>query len=229
MTARPASLSSASPALAALRIAYSDLSTIALSIDEQDAWLPTRCPGWAVRDLFVHLLGDVQRALVALATPAVGPPDRDRVTHWRDVPSMHEQDFTELRAQRTIASAWGLEPLTRTFAETTRAVLMLAARTPPETPVATGDHVISADDLLVTLAVEAAVHHLDMVVHMRRPGPRPEPLAFVRETLDALLGAPVPEDWSDERWALLGTGRVPPGGRERRELGSAMLQLPLLC
>src|SRR5690348_10702098 len=71
-----------SPELTALRIAYSDISTIASSLDEEDSWLPTRCLGWTVRDLLVHLLGDVQRALVALATPAAGPADRDAVSWW---------------------------------------------------------------------------------------------------------------------------------------------------
>lgn len=229
MTARPASVTPVTPALAALRIAYSDLTTIALSIDEADAWRPTRCPGWVVRDLLLHLLTDAQRALVALATPAVGPADRDAVTYWSDVPNGHDPEFSELRAQRTIASAWGLGPLTKAFASTTRAVVNLATRTPPDTTLATQDHVLQADDLVVTLAVEAAVHHLDLVVDLNRPGPRPEPLALVRRTLDGLLGWPAPDDWSDERWALLGTGRVPPGGRERRELGAAAMQLPLLC
>jgi hypothetical protein len=72
------------------------------------------------------------------------------------------------------------------------------------------------------------VHHLDLVVGLPRPGPRPEPLALVRRTLDGLLGKPAPADWSDEWWALVGTGREPLSGRERRELGAAAAQLPLL-
>jgi hypothetical protein len=209
-----------SPELAALRIAYSDISTIASSLEEEDSWLPTRCLGWTVRDLLVHLLGDVQRALVALATPAAGPADRDAVTWWSG---------TELRTLRTIAGAWELEDLVRTFMETTRAVVALAGRTPPEALVATRGHVLQAVDLVTTLAVKAAVHHLDLVLELRRPGPRTEPLALVRCTLDSLLGHPAPTDWPDERWALLGTGRVPPGGGERRALGAAAARLPLLC
>jgi hypothetical protein len=218
-----------SPELAALRIAYSDISTIASSLDEEDSWLSTRCLGWTVRDLLVHLLTDVQRALVALASPAAGPADRDAVTWWTAGEPDDDPGFRELRSLRTIAGAWELEDLVRTFMETTRAVVALAARTPPEALVATGGHVLQAVDLVTTLAVKAAVHHLDLVVELRRPGPRPEPLALVRRTLDALLGHPAPTDWPDERWALLGTGRVPPGGGERRALGAAAARLPLLC
>ncbi|WP_232665134.1 maleylpyruvate isomerase N-terminal domain-containing protein [Pseudonocardia sp. TRM90224] len=228
MTHRQGTPAPLSPALAALRIAYSDLTTIAMSIDEPDSWRPTRCAGWVVRDLVLHVLGDAQRALVALGTPAAGPADRDFVTYWTDVPGGRDDDSTELRAQRIIASAWALAPLARTFAETTRAVVTLADRASPDALVATQDHVLRVEDLITTLAVEAAVHHLDLVVDMNRPGPRPEPLALVRETLDGLLGHSTPPEWSDERWALVGTGRVPPGGRERRELGPAAGRLPLL-
>jgi hypothetical protein len=217
-----------SPELAALRIAYSDIATIVASIEEEDSWLPTRCTGWVVRDLLVHLLGDVQRALVALATPAAGPPDRDAVTWWTAAEPIDDPNFRELRSLRTIASAWDLDNLVRTFVETTRAVVTLAGRTPPEALVATQGHVLQVVDLVTTLAVKAAVHHLDLVLELRRPGPRPEPLALVRCTLDALLGHPAPADWPDERWALLGTGRVPPGGGERRALGTAAARLPLL-
>jgi hypothetical protein len=217
-----------SPELAALRIVYSDISTIMSSLEEEDSWLPTRCLGWTVRDLLVHLLEDVQRALVALATPAAGPADRDAVTWWTAGGSDDDPEFRELRNLRTIASAWELEHLVRTFVDTTRAVVTLASRTPPEALVATRGHVLQAVDLITTLTVKAAVHHLDLVVELRRPGPRPEPLSLVRCTLDALLGHPAPSDWPDERWALLGTGRVPPGGGERRALGAAAARLPLL-
>lgn len=216
------------PALSALRIAYSDLATIVSSIDEQGAWRPTRCTGWVVRDLLLHLLGDAQRGLVALATPASGPADRDAVTYWQDTTTVADPESRELRNVRAVASAWGLGNLTRTFVETTRAVVTLAGRAAPESLVATQDHVVRVDDLLVTLAVEAAVHHLDLVIDLARPGPRPEPLCLVRTTLDGLLGRPAPAEWPDERWALLGTGRVPPGGGERRFLGDATGRIPLI-
>lgn len=225
---RPMPARVTSAATAALRIAYSDLATIAATLDEQDAWQPTRCAGWAVRDLLVHLLGDAQRGLVALATPAAGPADRDAVSYWADAADAHDPEFRQLRAQRTIASAWRLAALTRAFGDTGRAVVTLAGRTSPDALVATRDHVMRVDDLVTTLAVEAAVHHLDLVVALGRPGPRSEPLALVRRTLDGLLGRPAPADWSDEWWALVGTGREPLGGRERRELGAEADLLPLL-
>jgi hypothetical protein len=217
-----------SPELAALRIAYSDLATIASSIDEEDSWRPTRCAGWVVRDLLLHLLDDAQRALVALGSPAAGPADRDAVSYWTDGNLVDEPQFGEIRSVRTMASAWSLSNLVHTFVETSRAVVTLAGRAMSDALVATQGHVLRTDDLLATLTVEAAVHHLDLVVDLNRPGPRPEPLTLVRRTLDGLLGHQVPEDWPDERWALLGTGRVPPGGGERRALGPDAARIPLL-
>jgi hypothetical protein len=79
----------------ALRRAYGDLAHIAEGLDEMASWQPTRCAGWAVRDLVFHLLGDAQRALVALASPAAGPADRDAVTYWLDAPeaAVHHLDL----------------------------------------------------------------------------------------------------------------------------------------
>lgn len=215
-------------AVSALRIAYSDLSTIAATLSEEDSWRPTGWPGWAVRDVLLHLLGDAQRGLVALGTPAAGPADRDAVSYWEDASRWPDPEYRDLRAQRVIATAWRLEGLARAFGETARAVVTLAAQTAADALVATQDRVLPADDLVVTLAVEAAVHHLDLVADLNRPGPRPEPLTLVRRTIDRLRGVPAPAEWSDARWTLIATGRVAPGGAERRTLGGDVSRLPLL-
>lgn len=206
-----------------------DLAALAGSLDEDAGWHPTGCTGWAVRDLVLHLLGDAQRALVALATPADGPADRDAVTYWRDWQPREDPDSRQVRSVRTIAGAWQLSYLTGTYVETARAVLTLSARTPPAALVATQGHVLRADDLLETLAVEAAVHHLDLVAHLDRPGPGPAPLAAVRRTLDGLLGRPEPVGWDDAAWALAGTGRRSLTAAERAALGADADRLPLLC
>src|SRR5690242_13541289 len=137
-TALPAPTRITRTAVAALRIAYSDLSTIAQSLSEDDSWRPTRCAGWSVRDLLLHLPGDTQRGLVALATPAAGPPDRDAVTYWAAGPAGPRPD---LRTQRIVASTWTLGGLARAFTDTATAVAGLAARTPADALVATHGHV----------------------------------------------------------------------------------------
>ena len=214
--------------LATLRVAYDDLGALAASLSEEESWLPTGCRGWVVRDLVLHLLSDAQRGLVALATPSDGPPDRDAVTYWVDAPSGDDPEFRNVRGTRTIASAYGLCSLVTAYVETSRAVVTLAGRTDRQVCLATQGHTLLAEDLVATLAVEAAVHHLDLVTDLDRPGPGERPLALVRQTLDGLLGRPVPVGWDDTTYALSGTGRRRLTPDESAALGEDAARLPLL-
>ncbi|MDP9072721.1 MAG: maleylpyruvate isomerase N-terminal domain-containing protein [Actinomycetota bacterium] len=216
-----------SEGLGALSVAYRDLAQFAAWLDEPASWRPTGCAGWAVRDLVFHLLGDAQRALVAFATPASRPADRDAVTYWIDAPGQADPESRNLRATRTMASAWRLTGLTVAYRETARAVVTMAGRVAPHALIETQGHVLRADDLVTTLAVEAAVHHLDLVVDLDRPGPGPEPLALVRRTLDRLLGHPVPVNWDDETWARAGTGRRRLSPAEQEMQGDDAARFPL--
>lgn len=211
--------------LEALRIAYGDLTAVAVSLDEASSWRPTACAGWAVRDLVHHLLGDAQRALVALATPASGPADKDAVTYWLDSPGAPDAESRGIRASRTMASQWRLDFLTATYAETAAAVLTLAGRAASDELIATQGHVLRVDDLLSTLVVEATIHHLDMGLGA---GPRPEPVVLTRATLDALLGRPTPAAWNSEQWVRAATGRAELTEEQRGYLGADADRLPLL-
>jgi hypothetical protein len=75
--------------------------------------------------------------------------------------------------------------------------------------------------------VEAAVHHLDLVVALDRPLPSAGPLRVVRETLDGLLGEPLPLPWDDVTYARTGTGRAALSESDRRALGPLAERLPL--
>jgi hypothetical protein len=73
--------------------------------------------------------------------------------------------------------------------------------------------VFTAGDFLVIWAVEDAVHHLDLDV----PGEAPpaSALSLCRQTIETLIGASLPADWSDLDATLAGTGRIPvPAGGE---------------
>jgi len=99
---------------------------------------------------------------------------------------------------------------------------------PLDVTVTTQDHLLRVDDLLATLAVEAAIHHLDMIVELDHPGPTDTAMAVVRVTLDGLLGRPTPPAWSDADWALVATGRVTPRDEHRSALGPDISRLPVL-
>jgi hypothetical protein len=82
--------------------------------------------------------------------------------------------------------------------------------------VTTQGHVLAVPDLLMTLATEAAIHHLDMTVHLTAaPAPEPQALAAAVDTLDGLsrtgdagTAAGRPPRWSAEQYVLKATGRL---------------------
>jgi hypothetical protein len=119
------------------------------------------------------------------------------------------------------------EQLRRLHADTAAAVVH-ASVTDPTTVVETQGHALLVDDLLRTLAVEAAIHHLDLVAHLPElRGPSEAGLGEARRVLDGLAGAPFPDEWDDERVVLLGTGRASPDAKEILRLGPVAQRLPL--
>jgi hypothetical protein len=79
-----------------------------------------------------------------------------------------------------------------------------------------------------TLAVEAAVHFLDLTVGLpSAPPPDPASAGLVRRVLDGLLGQPLPTGWDDVEYALKGTGRVPLTAGDRSLLGPLAARFPL--
>jgi uncharacterized protein (TIGR03083 family) len=212
-----------------LRAAYEAFAVVVRPLGDEESWRPTGCTGWAVRDLVFHCAGDAQRALVALHTPAAGPPDRDAVTYWRDWAPDPAGAANGRRFNRVSASMFlDFRQLRDLYLETTAATVNAVADARPELRVATQGHVLTAGDLMLTLAVEATVHHLDLTVSLpaARP-PAPAGLTAVRTVLDGLLGRPVPVAWTDEHYARAATGRVPLTADEARRLGGDAARFPL--
>ncbi|RFU22835.1 maleylpyruvate isomerase N-terminal domain-containing protein [Geodermatophilus marinus] len=212
-----------------LRTAYGDLSRVFSALTPDEGWRPTGCAGWTPVDLGFHLLGDARRALVALNTPVEEPVDTDAVDYWTAWRPPAPGDEEELWSTRIAASVHGgLPGIAGRYAETTAAVLVAAGRVGAADRVRTQGRVLTVADLLSTLVVEAAVHHLDLVVHLgERPGPSAAPLAEVRRVLAGLLGSPLPAGWDDVTAARRGTGREPLTGADGVALGPAAERFPL--
>jgi len=121
----------------------------------------------------------------------------------------------------------GLPGIAGRYAETSAAAVVAAGRADLQAPVGTQGRVLTVADFLSTLVVEAAVHHLDLVVRLARPGPAAEPLAEVRRVLAGLLGAPLPDRWDDVTAARRSTGREPLTAQDRAELGDSAAAFPL--
>jgi uncharacterized protein (TIGR03083 family) len=199
-------------------------------LDEIALARPSGCRGWSRADLLLHLLRDAQRALVAFATPADGAADVDFVSYWAPFRPGAEGYAEHARSVRRIASSYrsGLV-ITAQWAETAAAAARVAATLPADVKVATQGHVLSAGDFLATLAVEATIHHLDLVAGDESlAGPSREGLAVARETLDGILGEPVPVGWADVDYALKATGRAELTAEDRARLGALTARFPLL-
>jgi hypothetical protein len=214
--------------IALLSTAYRDVSAVLTSLTTEEGWEPTGCAGWSVVDLGFHLLSDARRCLVALNTPADGPADTDAVDYWRAWRPPEPGDEEELWSTRIAASVHGgLPGIAGRYAETSAAALVAAGRVDPADLVETQGRVLTVADLLSTLTVEAAVHHLDLVVRLDRPGPAAGPMAAVRRVLEGLAGSPLPARWDDATSARRGTGREPLTVEDRAELGAVAQAFPL--
>ena len=213
-------------ALGLLVDASTPLIDLAHTADEPVGWTPSRLPGWTTRDLLFHLASDAQRALVALFSPA-SEPTTDEIDYWRPWTPGTAESAAGLRATRTMASQWSsVRGPADLFRETARAALRAARAADPADVVSTQGRALTVDALLRTLAVEAAVHHLDLEPVVPEP-PASSVLVEVRRVLEALLGRSVPTHWDNARWARLGTGRESPTDDESKELGSSADRLPL--
>jgi uncharacterized protein (TIGR03083 family) len=214
---------------AQVREAYQGIAAVLGTVDEDDSWAPTGCRGWSVRDLTLHLVGDAQRALVAMHTPTDDPADRDATSYWRDWapdPVGAAQGRRHIRVGASMFLHWS--DLRELHAETTAAVLEAATVVDAARRVRTQGHVLRTDDLLRTLALEAVVHHLDLVEHLEsRPGPAAAGLAATRSVLEELLGAGPPGSWPDEAFVRVATGRSVPDTVRLTELGELADRLPV--
>ena len=208
--------------LSAFAASYAALVDVVEGLGEDAAWTPTRCLGWSVRDLVFHLHADATRGLVALHTPADRPADCDsgrllarlglRLLVGRAESPVHPPRGRLVRLARA--------PLR--YLEYARAAARGIAEADPSQVVATQGHALSLPDLASTLAVEATLHHLDLVHQLPPPGPSAAGLAEVRRVVEALLDRDL-VGWSDERVSLVGTGRDEPTSAELEDLGPAVV------
>jgi Mycothiol maleylpyruvate isomerase N-terminal domain len=232
--------------LDALSAAYQNVTAVAGGLGEAGLMRPSRCAGWAVADVLYHQLLDARRALRTFASPSAGPVDCDDVSYWTDyapaaggdaaagdapagAPGYADESAAHARYVRIAAAAYPPGALAWEWSETAAAACR-AARACGHAAVTTQGHVLTVTDFAATLAVEAAVHYLDLTVELPgAPAPDPASLALVRRVLGGLLGAPLPASWDDVTAALKGTGREPLAGADHQALGPLAARFPLFA
>lgn len=219
------------PVAEAFRASYDALVRLVVAVDDEASWRPSGCRGWAVRDVAFHCLSDAQRALVALNSPTALPADRDAVSYWADW-APDERAAAQGRRFVRVAGSMFLDfsVLRDLFVDTLTAVQHAARLVPDPQPLRTQGHVLVCQDLLSTLAVEATLHHIDLLAaDDQLPRPSPAGLALARHTVEGLLGQALPASWTDEHCARITTGRTDVDDHERRMLGTAAHRLPLFA
>jgi hypothetical protein len=210
--------------LALLRTALDDLAAVLASVTEEESRRPSGCRGWRVLDLAFHLVEDAHRALVDLNSPAAGPADTDAVEYWRPGrPSPHDGEDAVIAA----GVRDGIDDLARRHGEACAAVLVAAERVRLTDVVRGQGAAMTVADELSHYVVEAAIHHLDVVRHLDRPGPAAGPLAEVRRVLEGLLGGRLPDSWDDATAARRATGREPLSDADRADLGALADRIPV--
>ena len=219
-------------ALVAFDRAYGGISDLAVGLSRADLLAFSRCHGWVVADVLFHLLCDAQRALVALASPAPGPPDRDFVSYWTGFATAADDPAPGAwRVRRSAAAFLDGTGVVTLWQETASAAVRAAGSAIPDGYITTQGHVLAVPDFLTTLVTEAVIHHLDMTVELRSaPNPGPEAVALATRTLDGLLGSGVsrPGTWTAEEYLFKGTGRLPLSLQDRDALDDAAERFPLL-
>jgi uncharacterized protein (TIGR03083 family) len=214
----------------AMAVSYQAVTADLERLDEEDLARPSRCLGWTRADLLYHMLLDAQRALVTFATPATAMTDVDFVSYWAPFRPGAEGYDAHARFVRRASSAYRSDlVIVAQWSETAAAAAYAAKALPADAKVATQGHVLAAGDFLATLAVEATIHHLDLVAGDQiLAGPSGAGLAIVRATLDGILGQPVPAGWDDVGYALKATGRAQLTAEDRTRLGALADRFPLL-
>jgi hypothetical protein len=106
-------------------------------------------------------------------------------------------------------------------------VVVAAGRVEPGDVVRSQGAALTVADEFSHIVVEAAIHHLDLVLRLDRPGPAPAALAEVRRVLEGLYGAPLPTSWDDATAARRATGREPLTDEDRVVLGAGADRLPV--
>jgi uncharacterized protein (TIGR03083 family) len=219
----------------ALEAVYRNITTIADGLGDGQLMLPSLCAGWALGDVLYHQLLDARRALRTFASPSADPPDVDDIGYWRAYsPQSGEHEASggaeaaaHARHVRIVAAAYPPGALAWEWRETAAAACR-AARACPHQAVTTQGHVLRTADFIATLAVEAAVHYLDLTAGLpASPPPDAASLVLVRRVLDGLLGTPMPGDWDDRTYALKGTGRAPVAEGGGSAIGPLADRLPL--
>jgi uncharacterized protein (TIGR03083 family) len=221
--------------IAALRDECEAVSEIVKVLDESDFARPTRCPEWNLKELFAHILRDVDRINAGLDNP---PPDavtHDAVSYFGSydgTPGGAAATGVAMRSKELAASFPSGAALVDAWNDTWPKTLTRAAAADPALLVVTFGPAMRLDEYLKTRVLEVTVHRMDLedALGVRGWG-TDSAVSIVDDILVGLLGTEPPRslEWDVVDFIETGTGRRVLTDAERKKLGVRMSKkFPLL-
>ncbi|MBD8060024.1 maleylpyruvate isomerase N-terminal domain-containing protein [Cellulomonas sp. JH27-2] len=175
----------------------------AAALDELALLGPSRCYGWSVLDLVVHVRLGLQEMVVGTITSGDGPADHDAASYWTTRPDDRDVDAVpHILWLRRTASAYGRPSAALTHLRDAAAGAVAAVRAMSDGVVGFQGQRMRSGDFVATWVVELAVHQLDLGGDTDVPG-----AAWARATIEALADADLPTDLDDRSAVLAGLGR----------------------
>jgi uncharacterized protein (TIGR03083 family) len=218
--------------LDALAAECTRITTFLQTLRDADWKRPTRCAGWDVRDVVLHMTTMMEYVARTATSPFLeADPKKDRFAWWDyDI----EQDKAEGLAY--IAEASVRFPDGSILAEWEAAVA--SAIPAARAALSSGDHVVQPGEQPILLSEYLATRVLEMTIHGMDardalglgPDPSDEGMAVTLGILAGRLGDdPRTYGFDVADFANAATGRRPLTDEELRRLGPLASRLPLLA
>jgi hypothetical protein len=185
---------------------------VVASLDDHRLLTASRCHGWTVLDAAVHVRAGLQEMLEGVTAPTDAQPSRDAASYWAGgVPTDGGDAVDGILWTRRTASAYRRPSTAVRHLQAVADAVHRGVETMADARVAFQGHVLTTGDFLATWAVELAVHHVDLMLHLDLEPPTADALSLTRRTVEALAESAMPATWSDLQVLLVGTGRTGPG------------------
>jgi uncharacterized protein (TIGR03083 family) len=204
------------------------LRVVADGLDDDQLLATSRCRGWTVGDVLVHVHLGLQEMLLGVVSPTDRAPDTDAASYWSAAAGAAPAagPVGHVRFVRAMGGAYRSPTGIVAHLGPTADALASAAGALPEGTVAIQGRTMRTGDFLATWALELAVHHLDLGAELTLEPPAPAALTVARATVEELAGGPLP--WDDETAVLIATGRLEPDEEQAARAGALAARLPVL-
>ena len=175
------------------------------SCDDLQLLGQSRCHGWSLLDVLVHVRVGLSEMALGSTRRADGEPECDAASYWSEHPDNRDDDpVPHILWLRRTSSAYSrpsgaLEHLRDAVAGSVGAV-----RAMPEGVIEFQGRRIRSGDFIGTWVVELAIHQLDLGLEDSPCGS-----AWARRTLEAVADADLPAGLDDRSAVLAGLGRIP--------------------